>query len=236
MEKNTVLVDNRNRVQEMISRTCEECGRDTSEVCLLAVSKTHPAEAILELYEAGHRDFGENYVQELTAKAAELPKDIRWHMIGHLQRNKVKYLAPFVYMIHSVDSLSLAQTIDKEAEKHQRRIPILIEVNIAGEDSKFGVKPEEAAALIKKIAELPHVEVRGLMTSAPFVDDGEENRVHFRKLRQLLVDIGREKIDNVSMDILSMGMSGDYLAAVKEGANIVRVGTSIFGARDYSQH
>lgn len=228
-----MLADNLNRIQQMIGEACRDSGRDPSGVCLLAVSKTHPAAMIQELYEAGHRDFGENYVQELAAKAAELPKDIRWHMIGHLQRNKVKYIAPFVHMIHSVDSLPLAQTINKEAEKCGRRIPVLIEVNIAEEESKFGVKPSEASPLVRQVAALPHVEVRGLMTSAPIVADGEENRAHFRRLQQLLVDIGREKIDNVTMDTLSMGMSGDYLAAVREGATIVRVGTSIFGARDY---
>ena len=230
-----MLVENLRHVRELIAEACAESGREPSEVCLLAVSKTHPAEAVLELYGAGHRDFGENYVQELSAKAAELPKDIRWHMIGHLQRNKVKYIAPFVHMIHSVDSLPLARTIDKEAGKCGRILPILIEVNIAGEDSKFGVKPDETAALIREISVLPNVRVRGLMTSAPIVADGEENRVYFRGLRQLLVDIGHEKIDNVSMNILSMGMSGDYPAAVREGASIVRVGTSIFGARDYSK-
>ncbi len=230
-----MIVDNLRNVEKLIAETCGEIGRDPSDVCLLAVSKTHPSSMIRELYEAGQRDFGENYVQELTAKAAELPKDIRWHMIGHLQRNKVKYIAPFVQMIHSVDSLPLAQTINKEAEKNGRTISVLIEVNIAGEESKFGVRPEETASLVREIAALKHVKVRGLMTSAPIVADGEENRVYFRKLRQLLVDIDRERIDNVSMDVLSMGMSGDYLAAVKEGASVVRVGTGIFGARDYGQ-
>ncbi len=230
-----MLSENLKKVRKTIEEACVSCGRSPEEVCLLAVSKTHPAEAVRELYEAGQRDFGENYVQELVRKAEELPKDIRWHMIGHLQRNKVKYIAGFVSMIHSVDSLSLAQTIEKEAEKCGRQIPILIEVNVAGEESKFGVRPEDAEATIREISVLPHVRVSGLMTSAPIVADGEENRIYFRKLRNLLVDIDSKRIDNVAMDYLSMGMSGDYLAAIKEGAKIVRVGTAIFGERDYTK-
>ena len=228
-----MLKANLDHVRKLVDEACERSGRDASEVTIVAVSKTKPEEAIMELYEAGHRDFGENYIQELRKKHDDLPKDIRWHMIGHLQRNKVKYIAEYIHMIHSVDSLELAQTIEKEAAKHDRIIPILIEVNIAGEDTKFGVSADEAEELIREISLLPHVQVRGLMTSAPFVEDPEEDRIHFRNLAHLSVDIANKNIDNVTVDVLSMGMSNDYEVALEEGSTIVRVGTSIFGKRDY---
>ena len=229
-----MLEENLKKVQEEIEESCRKAGRDPKDVTLIAVSKTKPAEDIMELYRAGQRDFGENYVQELREKAEELPKDIRWHMIGHLQRNKVKYIAGYIDMIHSVDSLALAETISKEAAKHDRVIPILLEVNVAGEDTKFGLSPEEVPAMAEAISHLPNVVLRGFMTSAPFVDDPEENRVHFRKLAHLSVDSTSKNHDNNMVDVLSMGMSNDYKVAVEEGATMVRVGTSIFGARDYS--
>ncbi len=231
-----MLKDNLRKVEETIAESCRKAGRDPKEVTLVAVSKTKPMEAIRELYDAGHRDFGENYVQELREKAEALPEDIRWHMIGHLQRNKVKYIAGYVYMIHSVDSLALAETINKEAAKHGRVIPILIEVNVAGEDTKFGVSPDEAADLAEKIRQLPNVSVQGFMTSAPLVDDPEEDRVYFRKLAHLSVDSSLKNNDNSKVSVLSMGMSNDYPVAIEEGATIVRVGTSIFGHRDYTNH
>ncbi len=231
-----MLKDNLKNVQDEIRESCLKAGRDPEEVMLIAVSKTKPKEMIEELYEAGHRDFGENYVQELREKQEALPKDIRWHMIGHLQRNKVKYIAGYVYMIHSVDSLALAETISKEAAKHDRVIPILIEVNVAGEDTKFGVTPEEVPALAEAIGHLPNVIIRGFMTSAPFVEDPEEDRVYFRKLAHLSVDSNLKNIDNSKVDVLSMGMSNDFQVAVEEGATMVRVGTSIFGHRDYTNH
>ena len=228
-----MLEDNLREVQRKIEEACRRSGRSAADVTLCAVSKTKPEEDILTLYNAGQRDFGENYIQELRRKHDALPKDIRWHMIGHLQRNKVKYIAEYVYMIHSVDSLELALTIEKEAAKHGRIIPVLIEVNIAGEDTKFGVTADETEALIREISLLPHVQVRGLMTSAPFVEDPEEDRIHFRNLSHLSVDIANKSIDNVTVDVLSMGMSNDYEIALEEGSTIVRVGTSIFGKRDY---
>lgn len=231
-----MIEENLKKVQEIIGESCRKAGRDPREVTLVAVSKTKPQEAIMELYRAGHRDFGENYVQELREKAEALPKDIRWHMIGHLQRNKVKYIAGYIDMIHSVDSLALAETISKEAAKHDRVIPILLEVNVAGEESKFGVRPEDVPALAEAISHLPNVELRGFMTSAPLVEDPEENRVYFRKLAHLTVDSNLKNYDNRKVDVLSMGMSNDYPVAVEEGATMVRVGTSIFGARDYSNH
>jgi pyridoxal phosphate enzyme (YggS family) len=229
-----MLKANLDHVRKLVDEACERSGRDASEVTIVAVSKTKPEEAIMELYEAGHRDFGENYIQELRKKHDDLPKDIRWHMIGHLQRNKVKYIAEYIHLIHSVDSYALAETIDKEAAKHNRIIPILIEVNVGGEESKFGVTPEETTALVEQISHLPNIRIEGLMTSAPYVEDPEEDRACFANLRDLSVDIGSKKIDNVKVNALSMGMSNDYIVAAAEGSTMVRVGTSIFGERDYS--
>lgn len=214
-----------------IEKACERSGRSSGEVQLIAVSKTKPVEQLLEAYEAGVRDFGENRVQELTEKYDLLPKDIRWHMIGHLQRNKVKYLVGKVHLIHSVDSLRLAQEIQKEAQRRQTEVDILVEVNVAEEESKFGSTMEDTLQLVREIALLPSVHIQGLMTVAPFVDNPEENRRIFANLRQLAVDIMRKNIDNVNMDMLSMGMTGDYQVAVEEGATCVRVGTGIFGER-----
>lgn len=228
-----MIKDNINLVRENVKAACQKAGRADAEVTLIAVSKTKPVEAILEAYETGCRDFGENKVQELMDKYEVLPKDIRWHMIGHLQRNKVKYIVGKVALIHSVDSFRLAEEISKEAVKKNVIADILVEVNVAGEESKFGTTTEEAIALIEKIAALPGISVKGLMTIAPYVEKEEENRQYFVNLRQLSVDIKRKNIDNVSMDILSMGMTGDYRTAIEEGATYVRVGTGIFGDRDY---
>ena len=162
-----------------------------------------------------------------------MPKDIRWHMIGHLQTNKVKYIVDKVCLIHSVDSLKLAQEISAQAVKKQVNVSILIEVNMAGEETKFGVKPQEAEALIREISLLPGISIKGLMTIAPYVEDAEDNRQYFKQLKQLAVDINYKNIDNVNMSILSMGMTGDYVTAVEEGASCVRVGTGIFGERQY---
>ena len=222
-------------VRKSVDDVCRDCGRDPESVLLLPVSKTKPEEMILELYQAGIRDFGENYVQELRAKEESLPKDIRWHMIGHLQRNKVKYIAPFVYLIHSVDSVPLAATIEKEAAKCGRVIPILLEVNIGEEESKFGFSPETLRESLPDILALPHVSVKGLMTSAPICEDQEAVRWVFREMRKLSLDTLPENPNNNMEPVLSMGMSGDYRAAIGEGASIVRIGTDIFGARDYSK-
>ena len=187
-----------------------------------------------EAYETGCRDFGENKVQELIDKYEVMPKDIRWHMIGHLQRNKVKYIVDKVYLIHSVDSLRLAEEISKEAVKKNVNVSVLIEVNAAGEETKFGTTTEEAKQLVRDVSKLPNVYIKGLMTIAPMVDEAEENRQFFKQLKKLSVDIAAENIDNVSMEVLSMGMTGDYSVAVSEGATLVRVGTGIFGERNYS--
>lgn len=228
-----MIKENLDRVQENIRNACARAGRKEDEVTLIAVSKTKPVSMLEEAYALGVRDFGENKVQELVDKAGQLPKDIRWHMIGHLQRNKVKYIIDKVYLIHSVDSLRLAEEISKEAVKHGVTANILIEVNVAGEESKFGVSPEDAPGLIEEISGLPAIQVRGLMTIAPFVENAEDNRIIFNALLKLYVDISRKNIDNVHMDFLSMGMTGDYEVAVEEGATFVRVGTGIFGERSY---
>ncbi len=225
------LSDNLAAVRKRIGDACRRAGRDPEEVVLVAVSKTKPEEDILELYEAGHRVFGENYVQELREKHEHLPGDIEWHMIGHLQRNKVKYIAPFISMIHSVDTPELARTIEKEAAKNGRVIPVLVEVNVGGEESKFGVTLQEAPRLAALIGTLPHLDFRGFMTSAPPAEDPEEVRPVFRKLRELSVDMNLKNNNNKKADVLSMGMSGDFETAVEEGSTCVRIGTSIFGER-----
>lgn len=222
-------------VEEKVKEACRRAGRNRDEVTLIAVSKTKPMSMIEELLPLGVADFGENKVQELTAKEESLPSGIHWHMIGHLQRNKVKYIVDKACLIHSVDSLRLAETVSQEAEKKGVTANILIEVNVAGEDSKFGVNPDETAALAEAIAKLPNIAVKGLMTIAPFVENAEENREVFRNLRKLSVDIEEKKFNNVTMAVLSMGMTGDYEVAIEEGATMVRVGTGIFGERDYSK-
>lgn len=229
--KETTIGENLQTVEQTIESACKRSGRKREDVTLIAVSKTKPLPMLREAYEAGVRDFGENKVQELMDKIPDMPSDVRWHMIGHLQRNKVKYIVDKVYMIHSVDSLRLAEEISREALKKNVTVKILIEVNIAGEDSKFGIDASEAATLAEGIAKLPAVQIEGLMAIAPFVEDPEDNRSYFQKLKQLSVDIARRNIDNVNMDILSMGMTGDYSVAVEEGAVCVRVGTGIFGGR-----
>lgn len=230
-----MLKENLKNVEDNIQKSCEKVGRTRDEVTLIAVSKTKPIQMLNEIYNEEIRNFGENKVQELTEKIEVMPKDIRWHMIGHLQRNKVKYIIDKVTLIHSVDSIRLAQEISKEAQKHQITANILIEVNIAKEETKFGIRQEETIAMVKEIAALPNICIKGLMTIAPYVVDSEENRLYFRKIKQLSVDITNKNIDNVSMGILSMGMTGDYTVAIEEGATMVRVGTGIFGERDYSK-
>ena len=180
---------------------------------------------------AGCGDFGENKVQEILEKAPKMPQDARFHMIGHLQRNKVKQVLPHVVMIHSVDSVRLAEQIQQEAEKLGKTVDVLLEVNVAKEESKFGFDPEQVMDAAETISRFSHVRIQGLMTIAPFVEEPEKNREVFQKLYQLSVDIKKKNIDNVSMCVLSMGMTGDYQVAIEEGASMIRVGTGIFGAR-----
>lgn len=216
-----------------MEEACRVSGRNPEEVSLIAVSKTKPVSMLQEAYDAGCRDFGENKVQEIMDKIDRLPSDIRWHMIGHLQTNKIKYIVGKIFLIHSVDSLHLAEAISKEAVKQNTTVNILIEVNVAKEDTKYGAMAEDTVSLVEKIALLPGICVKGLMTIAPYVENPQENRQYFVKLRQLAVDIKSKNIDNVHMDILSMGMTGDYMVAIEEGATYVRVGTGIFGERQY---
>lgn len=228
-----MVAKNYREVEKKVCEACKRAGRDRSEVTLIAVSKTKPVEMLLEAMEAGADVFGENKVQELCDKYEALPKELHWHLIGHLQRNKVKYIVDKVELIHSVDSLRLAEEINKEAVKKEIQVNILIEVNVAGEESKFGVTVEDTEDLIRSIASLPNVHIQGLMTIAPYVEDPKENRPVFRRLKKLAVDIKMKNIDNVHMDVLSMGMTGDYEVAIEEGATMVRVGTGIFGERNY---
>ena len=230
-----MLKENYDAVLKNIQNACGKSERNKEDVTLIAVSKTKPVSMLWEIYDTGCRDFGENKVQELVEKYEELPKDIRWHMIGHLQRNKVKYIVDKVALIHSVDSLRLAEEISKEAVKKNVEVNILVEVNIAMEESKFGMTTEQTLALVEEISVLPAVHIKGLMTIAPYVENPEENRQYFAQLRQLSVDISAKNIDNVCMDVLSMGMTGDYEVAVSEGASLVRVGTGIFGERHYTE-
>ena len=229
-----MLKDQLQEVEKRIQAACDRAGRKREEVTLIAVSKTKPVETLQEAYDLGVRIFGENKVQELTAKYEALPKDIHWHMIGHMQRNKVKYIIDKVSMVHSVDSVRLAEAIEKEAAKKDIFMPVLIEVNVAGEESKFGLSVEEVLPFLEEISSYEHLQVKGLMTIAPFVANPEENREVFQKLKKLSVDIAAKNINNVNMSVLSMGMTNDYQVAVEEGATMVRVGTGIFGERDYS--
>ncbi len=230
----TMLCENLKKVEDNVDAACREAGRSRDEVTLIAVSKTKPVEMLSTIYNQGIRDFGENKVQEMCDKMEQLPSDIRWHMIGHLQTNKVKYIVGHTTLIHSVDSLHLAKEIEKQAEKKDVTVDILVEVNIAEEESKFGIHKEETYELVRQIAALPHVHICGLMTIAPYVENPEDNRMYFRGIRQLSVDIAEKNIDNVDMDVLSMGMTGDYMVAIEEGATMVRVGTGIFGERNYN--
>ena len=226
-----MVTESLKEVEKKVEEACKRAGRERSEVTLIAVGKTKPVEMLQEIYDTGVRDFGENKVQEMMDKYEVMPKDIHWHMLGHLQRNKVKQVLPHAVLIHSVDSLRLAEQIDQEAEKLGITAKILLEVNVAKEESKFGMMPEEVPEMVEQISLLPHLQIEGLMTIAPFVDDPEKNRPVFQKLYQLSVDIKKKNIDNVNMSVLSMGMTGDYQVAVEEGATMIRVGTGIFGAR-----
>ncbi len=229
------VTENLEEVERRICAACERAGRDRSEVTLIAVSKTKPIEMIEEAVNAGIRIFGEHKVQELVQKHDEMEEGLEWHMIGHLQTNKVKYLIGKTYLIHSVDTVKLAKEIGKKSVKAGIVTDVLLEVNVAEEESKFGFTADNITDGVKEIAQIPGVCIKGLMTSAPICTDSEENRVYFRKLKQLSIDIKKQNIDNVSMDFLSMGMSGDYETALSEGSTFVRVGTAIFGERDYSK-
>jgi len=207
----------------------------TTNTCLVAVSKTKPNEDLMELYQLGQRDFGENYVQELVDKAAALPKDIRWHFIGHLQSNKVKYIAPFVHLIHGVDSLKLLQEINKQGIKNNRVIDCLLQIHIAEEESKFGLDERELEEIITQMDQLFNVRICGLMGMASFSEDQMKVRNEFKYLNSLFTKNTSWILEHSEKEpVLSMGMSGDYAMAIEEGSKMVRIGSLLFGARNYT--
>lgn len=229
-----MIKNNLEIIEQRIESACKKSGRKKEDVTLICVSKTKPVSMIYDAINCGYREFGENKVQELCNKIEEINDDtLKWHLIGHLQTNKVKYIVDKTHLIHSVDSLHLATCISKEAVKKNVSVDILIEVNVANEDTKFGITVDVCEDLIREISKLPGLSVKGLMTIAPFVENPEENRVHFANLRKLLIDINNKNIDNVFMNVLSMGMTNDFEIAIEEGATHIRVGTAIFGERQY---
>ena len=229
-----MIKENLEIVEQNIQGACKRAGRDRSEVTLIAVSKTKPVSDIRQAMDCGITVFGENKVQEIKDKTEEIKEPLSWHMIGHLQANKVKYLPGRVCMIHSVDNVKLAQEIEKQFAKTDEKIDVLIEVNMAEEESKFGLSANETPGFVKEICELPHLNIRGLMTIAPYTEDPESNRQYFKGLRELKDSINAMNLPGVNMDTLSMGMTGDYEVAIEEGATFVRVGTGIFGERNYN--
>lgn len=226
-----MIKENLKYIEDEIKKVCEKENIDKNTCTLIAVSKTKPIELIKEAYDYGIRDFGENKVQEILEKYEQLPKDIRWHMIGHLQTNKVKMVLDKVEYIHSIDSIKLASVIDKEAKKKGIVVKGFLELNIVGEETKFGFSVEELNSIVEELAVFGNLRIIGLMIVAPFVDIAEKNREIFKKMKKIAVDINAKKIHNVEISELSMGMSGDYLVAIEEGATFVRVGSSIFGER-----
>ncbi len=227
-----MVKENLAMVEDRVKAACDRAGRSYGSVTLVAVSKTKPVRLVEQAYEYGIRQFGENKAQEMKEKYDMLPKNIEWHFIGHLQTNKIKYVLGRAALIHSVDSLHLAEAIEAECVKKGLEADVLVEVNVAQEETKSGIRTEEAEGLIRDIARLPHVHVKGLMTIAPFVENAGNNRMIFRTLKELSVDIAGKNIDNVSMNILSMGMTNDYEVAIEEGATHIRVGTAVFGERN----
>lgn len=228
------IKENLDLINEKIKAAAEKSGRKREDVLLLAVSKTVDVPRIKEAVNLGLVDLGENKPQEINWKYYEI-KNVKWHQIGHLQTNKVKYIIDKVCLIHSVDSLKLAEEISKRAKAKNITMDILVEINIAGEEAKSGVPLDEAEALAVEISKLDNIIVKGLMTVAPFVENPEDNREYFKQMRNLFVDIRDKNYNNIDMKYLSMGMTNDYEIAVEEGANIVRIGTGLFGARDYSK-
>lgn len=228
------ICENLKQINEKITAAAEKSGRSREDILLLGVTKTIDTQRIKEMMECGIKSLGENKVQEIMDKYDVIGAEAQWHLIGHLQTNKVKYIIDKVKLIHSVDSLKLAQEIDKRAKQHDLIMDILIEVNIGEEESKHGIKQEEAIDLCQKIARLDNIRIKGLMTVAPFVENPQENRDYFIQMRKLFVDIKNKNIDNIDMVYLSMGMTNDYEVAIEEGANIVRIGTGIFGKRNYN--
>ncbi len=244
MSNNNLIGENLRAVRTRMEAAAKRSGRDPESVTLIAVSKLNPAESVETAISHGQLEFGENWVKELLEKETEVAHylegtnaaksdDIKWHFIGHLQTNKVKQLIGKTVLIHSVDSYKLASVIDTESKKKDVITDILLEINIGDEESKYGIAPDEAVSFADSLKEMKNIRIRGLMTVAPICDDPEANRPYFKKMRDLFIDIKAKNNDNISMDVLSMGMTLDFETAIEEGATHVRVGTGIFGARDY---
>lgn len=229
----SMISENIEKVRANIKNAAQRTGRDEKDVCLIAVTKTHGADMINEAIECGITDIGENKVQEILEKYDSVKKGVRWHLIGHLQTNKVKYIIDKVSLIHSVDSIKLMDEIDRRAKMHNLVMEILIQVNISGEATKFGIKPEELDGMLAHAGGLSNIRVSGLMTIAPKTDKCMTGRLHFDNINRIYLDNRGKKYDNVNMKYLSMGMSGDYETAIECGANMVRVGSAIFGKRTY---
>lgn len=226
---------NINEINEKIDAACKKAGRNRDDITLIGVTKTIDEDIINASLELGISDIGENKVQEITRKYDQIKKGVKWHLIGHLQSNKVKYIIDKVDLIHSVDSVKLAREINKRAKQHNKVMHILIQVNIADEDSKFGISSESVHDLLEEISAFEHIKVMGLMNIAPFYDEPEQARNDFKVMKNIFDTIETAAIDNVEMKYLSMGMTGDFEVAIEEGANLLRVGTGIYGARDYSK-
>lgn len=231
----SAIRENLESIKFNIKESANNAKRSSEDITLIAVTKTVDVDKILEAIEYGVTDVGENKPQELARKYDIIGDKVKWHLIGSLQTNKVKYIIDKVELIHSVDSVKLAEEISKRAVQKGIDARILLEINIAGEESKFGLKPEDTEHVVREIAKLSNISIKGLMTVAPFVENSEENRIYFRRMKELLVDINSKNIDNVNMDTLSMGMTGDYEVAVEEGATMVRIGTGVFGPRLYPE-
>ena len=223
-------------IKQRIERSCKKIGRNPDEITLVGVTKTVNVDIIKEAYSYGLINFGENKVQELLSKKDILPENINWHLIGHLQRNKVKYIIDFIYLIHSLDSYELALEIDRQAKKSKRQIPVLIQVNTSSEETKYGIEPENALTLTKQIAELENLKIKGLMTIGAFFSDPEMVRPCFKTLKKIFDKIKMLDLKNVDMKELSMGMTNDYEVAIEEGATIIRIGTALFGERNYNKN
>lgn len=227
--------NNISEVMKRVEKAAEKSGRKLEDITVVAVTKTVEPERILKAVDCGMLDLGENRVQELCEKYDIIGKECRWHLIGHLQTNKVKYIIDKVRMIHSVDSLELAAEIQKRAQKANCMVDILAQVNVADEETKFGIPPEQAVDFVKQLGAFPNIRVKGLMTIAPFAENPEDIRYVFRQLHEILIDIKRKNIDNINMTYLSMGMSNDFEIAIEEGSNMVRIGSAIFGKRQYNK-
>lgn len=220
-------------IQANIKEAAMKSGRDPKAITLIAVTKTRTIDEMKAVAQLGCVAFGENKVQELERKYDQFDDSINWHLIGHLQRNKVRFIVDKVKLIHSVDSIRLAKAINKEAAKRNMVANILVQVNIANEETKFGLAKEDVISMLKEIGKFENIKVKGLMAMAPYTDQAEDNRAYFRQIKDLSVDINSQKIDNIDIKELSMGMTNDYTVAIEEGATMIRIGTGIFGTRDY---